>query len=105
MSNSDPKYDVVWPLGHSSINLVEMNPRLGEKKQPRIGFLWDYIFRGDEMFPLIQGALAERFPGSQFVPHTVFGNTHGPGEREYLALLPERLRAENLDAVVVGVAA
>jgi hypothetical protein len=56
------------------------------------------------MFPLIQAGLAERYPGSSFVSHDRFGNIHGHDEREVLAALPGRLRAEKLDAVVVGVA-
>jgi hypothetical protein len=98
-------YDVVWPLGRSTETAVALNARFADSKAKRIGFLWDYIFRGEQMFPLIQAGLAEKFPGSTFVPHTAFGNIHGHDEREVLADLPRRLREEKLDAVVVGVGA
>lgn len=102
--NSEEKFEVVWPLARSTGKALQMNPRLGEGKAKRIGFLWDYVFRGDEMFPLLQAGLAEQYPGSSFVQYDRFGNIHCHDEREVLAALPGRLRAEKLDAVVVGVA-
>jgi hypothetical protein len=104
MMGNESTYDVVWPLARSTGKAVTMNARLREGKAKRIGFLWDYVFRGDEMFPLLQAGLAEKYPGSSFVSYAAFGNIHGHDEREVLAALPGRLRAENLDAVVVGVA-
>lgn len=101
---NEGKYEVVWPLARATGKVLQMNARLREGKPKRIGFLWDYVFRGDEMFPLLQAGLAEGYPGSSFVPYSRFGNIHGHDEREVLAALPERLRSEKIDAVVVGVA-
>lgn len=103
--SSEGNYEVVWPLAKSAGKAVKMNARLREGNAKRIGFLWDYVFRGDEMFPLLQAGLAEKYPGSSFVPFETFGNIHGHNEREVLAALPGRLRAEKVDAVVVGVGA
>jgi hypothetical protein len=103
--STDAKYDVVWPLGRTRSRGVALNPRFSDQSAKRIGFIWDYFFRGDEMFPLIQAGLAENYPGSTFVPHTAFGNVHGHDEHEVLAALPEKLRSQQLDAVVVGVGA
>jgi hypothetical protein len=105
MSEASIKYDVLWPLGRSTEKAVAMNRRFEGRGAKRIGFIWDYVFRGDHMFPLIQAGLAEKYPGSEFVPYTAFGNAHGHDEREMLAALPGRLRAEKVDAVVVGVGA
>ena len=105
MSEEKIKYDVLWPLARSTEVGVAMNARFADTKAKRIGFIWDYVFRGDHMFPLIQAGLAEKYPGSEFVPYTTFGNAHGHDEREMLAALPGRLKAEKLDAVVVGVGA
>jgi hypothetical protein len=102
--STDGNFDVVWPLARSPGQALKMNPRLRAGEAKRIGFLWDYVFRGDEMFPLLQAGLAEEYPGSSFVHHDRFGNIHGHNESEVLASLPERLRAEKIDAVVVGVA-
>jgi hypothetical protein len=82
-----------------------MNARRTDMAGRRIGFIWDYMFRGDQMFPLLQAGLAEKFPGSTFVPYSVFGNAHGHDETDMLATLPDKLRREKVDAVVVGVAA
>jgi hypothetical protein len=105
MADGEATYEVVWPLARSTEKGVAMNARFTDNKARRIGFIWDYVFRGDHMFPLIQAGLAEKFPGSTFVPYTAFGNAHGHDEREMLAALPQRLREEKVDAVVVGVGA
>jgi hypothetical protein len=105
VSDVEPKYEVVWPLGKSVTKVTALNKRLSGTEPKRIGFIWDYMFRGDQIFPLVQAGLAEKYPGSSFVPYSVFGNVHGHDEREVLAALPERLRAEKVDAVVVGVGA
>ena len=102
---SQESFAVVWPLGRTRSKDVKLNPRFTDDKAKRIGFVWDYFFRGDEMFPLIQAGLAEAYPGSSFVPHTAFGNVHGHDEQAVLDALPEKLRAQKLDAVVVGVGA
>lgn len=105
MTARESRYDVLWPLGRLTEKGVAMNARFADTKAKRIGFIWDYVFRGDHMFPLIQAGLAEKFPGSTFVPYTAFGNAHGHDEHERLAALPRRLREEKVDAVVVGVGA
>ena len=102
---NEGNYEVVWPLAKSTGKAIKMNERLRDGKAKRIGFLWDSSFRGDEMYPLLQAGLAEKYPGSSFVPYTTFGNFHGHDEHEVLAALPERLRAEKLDAVIIGVGA
>src|SRR3977135_1376665 len=99
---STDKCDVLWPLARSTEKGVAMNARFADNKAKRIGFIWDYVFRGDHMFPLIQAGLAENFAVSESVPSTAFGNAHGHDEREMLAALPQRLREERVDAVVVG---
>jgi hypothetical protein len=98
-------YEVLWPLGRSTGRATAMSSAVGPEGPRRVGFVWDYVFRGDEMFDVVREELAKRFPGSEFVPYETFGNMHGHDEREQLAALPERLRAERVDAVVVGVGA
>ena len=51
--SSEGRYEVVWPLARSTGKALKMIARLREGKAKRIGFLWDYVFRGDEMFPLL----------------------------------------------------
>lgn len=98
-------YEVVWPLAKVSATPIEMHSRFSDRGAKRIGFLWDYVFRGETLFPILQEGLAKQFPGSEFVPYDTFGNIHGHDERAVIAALPERLRALKLDAVVAGIGA
>ena len=102
---NDGRYAVHWPLGRKQQKDMAVNARPGDLAGRRIGFIWDYMFRGDQMFPLLQAGLSEKFPGSSFVPYQTFGNAHGHDEVDMLATLPEKLKREQVDAVVVGVAA
>jgi hypothetical protein len=99
------KYDVLWPLAQCSADPLVTSSKFTDKGAKRIAFLWDYVFRGEIMFPLIERGLAERFPGSEFVPYSTFGNIHGHDEAQVIAALPERLRELKLDAVVAGIGA
>jgi hypothetical protein len=105
---NEQQYSVVAPTGRpGGLPATAMAPRLDDLSGRRIGFVWDHIFRGDDMFAQFRAAAAERFPGVEFVGHEVFGNIHGTSteEQQVVADLPERLRAERIDAVVVGVGA
>ena len=64
--------------------------------------MWDYLFRGDDVFDLLEEGLKERYPGVKFVSWREFGSTHGDDEREILDALPERLRELGADAVISG---
>jgi len=99
------EYQVLWPLGRMTMKRTDLNRRFADDQPKRIGFLWDYMFRGDDMFPLLQAGLNKKYPGSSFVPYDYFGNVHGHDEREVLAALPQRLRDSEVDAVIVGVGA
>ena len=99
------EFNVLWPLGRATGETVSMSTRLAGVTAKRIGFLWDYVFRGDDMFRLLAEELPQHFPDCRFVPYETFGNIHGHDEADVLAALPERLRLEGVDAVVVGVGA
>ena len=98
-------YDVVWPLAKVSATPLEMRSQFSDRGAKRIAFLWDYVFRGEILFPVLQEGLKKQFPGSEFVSYEEFGNIHGHNEAEVVAALPNRLRALKLDAVVVGIGA
>jgi hypothetical protein len=68
----------------------------------RIAFLWDYVFRGDEVFPVLARELTARFDGVEIVGFETFGNLHGADERERVGRLPDDLRDRGVDAVVSG---
>jgi hypothetical protein len=64
--------------------------------------LWDYVFKGDQVFTALEESLKEKYPGVNFVHWSVLGNTHGPDERQILADLPRRLQELKADAVISG---
>ncbi len=95
---------VVWPRGPKTIGVRPMAPRLETLAGKTIAQLWDDVFRGDEVFALLEQALGGAFPGVRFVNYQVFGSTHGERERQVLAELPTRLRQHRVDAVISGMA-
>ena len=66
--------------------------------------LWDYLFKGDEVFALLEEGLRARYPNIRFISWRDFGSTHGDDEKEALAALPARLKALGVDAVISGMA-
>lgn len=95
---------VLWPRGKKTVDITPIAGRLSTLEGKTIGELWDDLFRGDEIFPMLETQLAARFPGVKFVPYRTFGSTHGRDERAVVAGLPERLRQLQVDAVISGMA-
>lgn len=98
-------YGVVWPLGRSTYDTRATNPRLSDLSGKTIAEVWDYLFRGEEIFPILREKLAARFPGVKFVGYDVFGNVHGPQQRNLVARAPELLRQHKVDAVISAIGA
>lgn len=67
--------------------------------------MWDGVFRGDQIYPILNEELRKRFPGVNIVDHVTMGNTHGTNEREYVANLPNLLKEKGCDAVISAVGA
>ncbi len=99
----DEGYQVVWPRGRRTISSVSLAKRLDTLEGKTVCELWDWVYRGDEMFPVIEEELAKRYPGIRFVSYEVFGQTYGGDEREVLAAFPDRLRQNKCDAAISGV--
>jgi hypothetical protein len=96
------EYAVVWPRSPRTAEARELADRPDSLEGRRVAFLWDYLFRGDEIFPVLERELSSRYPGMSFVDHRTFGTTHGEGEHELLASLPARLAELEVDAVISG---
>jgi hypothetical protein len=99
---TEPLYEVVSPVGRWAGQAVR---RASAERVGRVGFVWDYVFRGDEMFRMVAEGLRRRDPNLTFVDHEAFGDIHGPDERRVVAELPGRLHEQQVDAVIVGVGA
>ncbi len=98
----EPVYSVVWPLSPIGVQSRRLAQRLDTLDGKRIAFLWDYLFRGDELFPVLAEELRRRFGAVDIVGYEMFGNLHGADEKEKVAALPGELKARQVDAVVSG---
>jgi hypothetical protein len=101
---SEPLYEVLWPLGRSTVQEIDAKPRIADLSKATIGHLSHYGFRHDEMIPVIEQVMTERYPGIKFVSAETFGNIHGPKHgKEALPVLPDRLKEHGIDAVITGI--
>ena len=105
MSTGESLFEVVWPLGRSVSKATAPAPAIADLNGKTVCELWDWVFRGDQMFPIINRELREQFPGVKIVDHQTMGNTRGRDEAEYAARLPELLRRHGCDAVISAVGA
>lgn len=96
------EYEVVWPSSPQGVQQQRLAPRLDTLDGNRVAFLWDYVFRGDELFPVLKEALEDRHVGIEILDYQEFGNLHGSDEKEKVARLPDDLRDRSVDAVVSG---
>ena len=99
---NDGHYDVLWPRSPRRVTKKKLAPRVTSLEGKTVAQLWDFLFRGDEVFTLLEEGLRQRFPGVRFVSWRDFGNTHGKDEREVLAALPQRFRELGVDAAISG---
>jgi hypothetical protein len=84
------------------VGVSPLAPRLDTLKGKKVAELWDFLFRGDEVFSLLEEGLKERYPDIEFVSWREFGNTHGEDELKIMAGLPARLKQMGIDAVISG---
>lgn len=104
-ANHEPYYDVLWPLSRSAVKASAAAPRLSDLNDKTVCELWDVIFRGEIIYPLVRDYIQARFPRVKFVGHSEFGNFHGVHEHQVTAALPDKLRAHRADAAIVGIGA
>lgn len=101
----EARYDVVWPLGRKAIRGTAAAARLPDLNGKTICELWDVIFRGEIIYPLVREYVKAQFPRAKFIEYSEFGNVYGPREREVVAGLANELRKRRCDAVIVGIGA
>lgn len=104
---TDHAHDIVWPLGRRVAPEIAMNASIETLDGKTIAFVWDYLFRGREMFEVIKRVIAGRAPAAQFVDYETFGNIHGGDieEKAALAALAGRMREHGAVGAVVAVGA
>src|SRR5258706_1613035 len=84
LKNSENEFEVLWPLGRKAVRARNAAARLPDLAGKTVGELWDYIFRGEVVYPMIREHLRARFPGIKFVDYSVFGNFHGAKSKEII---------------------
>ena len=105
MKGAEPRYDVLWPLGRRAVTHCAAAPRLHDLNGKIVCELWDVIFRGETIYPLVRDYLRRCYPEIKFVEYSHFGNVYGPYEKQVVAGLPELLRSHDADAVIIGIGA
>ncbi len=95
-------YEVVWPRSPRGIQRQRKAERLNSLEGARVAFLWDYLFRGDELFPVLEQELTRRFHDIEIISFEEFGNLHGADEKERVGRLGQDLHRRHVDAVVSG---
>jgi hypothetical protein len=102
MTAKPGEYDVVWPRSQRMVGVRPLARRLDSLEGKKVAQLWDYLFRGDEVFSILEDGLSDRYRGLEFISWREFGNTHGEDEAKVLAGLPARLKQMGVSAVVSG---
>ncbi|MBI3938412.1 MAG: hypothetical protein HY323_15655 [Betaproteobacteria bacterium] len=101
-SKNEQYFEAFWPRSPRQTQVKPLARRLDTLNGKTVAQLWDFIFRGDEVFALLEEGLKARFPDIRFVSWREIGNTHGAEERQTVASLPRRLKELEVDAVISG---
>jgi hypothetical protein len=104
-TRTEATYEVLWPLARKAKGAQSTAQAVGDLSGKTVAELWDFIFRGEIIYPAIRDLLRARYPGIKFIEYSEFGNAHGPKQREIVAGLAEKLRALGADAVISGIGA
>lgn len=103
--SGEPQFEALWPLSRKAVERTAAAARVPDLNGKVVCELWDVIFRGETIYPLVREYFRKRFPGVTFVPYSEFGNFHGAREKEVTATLADKLRSFKADAVIVGIGA
>ena len=102
MATNDGYYEALWPRSPRQTRVKSLANRLDTLEGKTVAQVWDYVFRGDEVFALLEEGLKERFPNIRWVSYKEFGSTHGGDEREVVGSLARRFKELKVDAVISG---
>lgn len=103
VTTNEQQYEVLWPRSPRQTQLKPMARRLDTLNGKTVAQLWDYLFRGDEMYLALEKGLRTRYPKIKFVSWREFGSTHGAEDRQVVASLPGRFREMGIDAVISAI--
>lgn len=100
---ADPQVEVAWPRGEKAVEAFPLARRLDSLEGKTIGIIWDWVYRGDEIYPIVQAELTKQYPDIKFIDYEVFGNPHSAHEAEVFKNLPKLSAEHGCDAFIVGV--
>ncbi|MBI3069242.1 MAG: hypothetical protein HY323_08430 [Betaproteobacteria bacterium] len=101
-SKNEQYFEALWPRSPRQMQVKPLARRLDTLNGKTVAQLWDFQYRGDEVFLLLEESLKARFPDIRFVNWREFGNTRSAQEREIVASLPRRFKDLGVDAVISG---
>jgi hypothetical protein len=99
------RHRVLWPSTPVDAPADVGGHALTKLEGTRIGLLWNHLFRGDDVYAVLADTIVRDHDVADVVAWDRFGDFHNQGGDAVLSALPERLRAEEVDAVIVGVGA
>ena len=82
-----------------TISLATRSGLIGD----RIGFLWEKIFRGNEIFPILEIKISERFDKVELVGYENFGSTVGHYSFITLTNISNYLKKIQINAILPGI--
>ncbi len=94
-------YKVLWPRGRRTGEVIAFAERLDSLEGKTVCELWDGLFRGDEIFPMLKKELSERYPGVKVVPWTEFPKDGDHGFPDWKAH-PNVMAEKGCDGVMVA---
>ena len=91
------------PSGAMGVPQAPAAPRSAELAGRKIALVWNHVFRGNEIFPVIEDALKSQFADVEFVGYDAFGSIMGGDEEDVLEALPGKLAELKVDGVLTGI--
>jgi hypothetical protein len=101
---NDGYYEALWPRGERQQRTRPLAQRLDTLDGKTVAQIWGFLFKGDQVFELLEEGLKKRYPNVKFVSWREFGSSHGGEEKEALAALPAKFKELGVDAVISGMA-
>ncbi|QTV80494.1 hypothetical protein [Microbacterium sp. NIBRBAC000506063] len=103
---SEPVFQTVWPEAPAVDNSMSGLRNIDSLQGSRIAFIWDDLFRGQDMFSEFEREAERRGKSFTAIPWEIFGDIHGhTDEHDVLERLPRLLAEHEVDAAVIGVGA
>ena len=105
-ASAEPTYNVVSPIGESTVKMVTMAPRPNTLAGKTVCMVWNHAFKADVTLPEIAEALRKQYPGIKIVPYSEMPiaplpETPGSPRKESEALLAA-FKEKGCSAVITG---